>query len=466
MIIVKGWDFDKSIRRTEGRVCIRVCVTAFRGSKASAVGGLVRTQPSQMRRPLSLADTIPVLNGILLWWTHFLPTLHIEKEMVSMDEWMDKTILLGFGFLLVLNNTHGYKPVIALLAAITAAALGIYVENRIWKRFLFAAMFLITCIFPLELFFSPVFLYDIVGYVKRTNGYDKVPLHANFIDHPSETIPYIAASVPFLLFFSNFPKDATTAVFWLLMNVLSVLLAYRTKQKQILAEKLIHIRDSGVELNRMLEERNKELLEKQDYEIHLATLRERNRIAREIHDHVGHMLSRSLLLTGALLTVEKEGAVHEQLLHIRETLDAAMDNIRRSVHDLHEDSVDLRHSMEELLEPMRKDYTAVLDYDMSDRISRQVKYAMIAVAKEALSNTMKHSAAERIWLRCREHPGFYQLSIEDDGTAAAVGPMGSGLGLLNMKERVDALGGTFHVHTQTGFQVFVTIPKREEMECG
>jgi signal transduction histidine kinase len=41
-------------------------------------------------------------------------------------------------------------------------------------------------------------------------------------------------------------------------------------------------------------------MEKQDYEIYLATLRERNRIAREIHDNVGHMLSRSILQIGAL----------------------------------------------------------------------------------------------------------------------------------------------------------------------
>ena len=45
----------------------------------------------------------------------------------------------------------------------------------------------------------------------------------------------------------------------------------------------------------MLTQKNKDLLEKQDYEIHVATLKERNRIAREIHDNVGHMLSRSLL---------------------------------------------------------------------------------------------------------------------------------------------------------------------------
>ena len=47
----------------------------------------------------------------------------------------------------------------------------------------------------------------------------------------------------------------------------------------------------------------------QDYEIHLATLKERNRIAREIHDNVGHLLSRSLLQTGALQVMNHDKAL-------------------------------------------------------------------------------------------------------------------------------------------------------------
>ena len=55
-----------------------------------------------------------------------------------------------------------------------------------------------------------------------------------------------------------------------------------------------------------MEQKNKELLEKQDYEIQVATLNERNRIAREIHDSVGHLLSRSILQLGALKAVHRQ----------------------------------------------------------------------------------------------------------------------------------------------------------------
>lgn len=371
-----------------------------------------------------------------------------------MEGWMDKAVLLLFGFFISLKNGNPYEPVTAFLIAVTAAALGNYIENLKRKYFVFAAVLLAACVFPPVLFFFPVFLYDLIDAVKWPGG--------NTENTAVRLAPLAEAVILFLLFLRVWPKDAAAGGLWAVTALLAVMLVWKTGRTQQLAGQLIHIRDSSVELNRMLEEKNRQLLEKQDYEIHLATLRERNRIAREIHDHVGHMLSRSLLLTGALLTTEKEGAVHEQLFYLRETLDTAMDHIRRSVHDLHEDSIDLKHSLEELLEPLKGGYAAKLDYDMSEAVPRQVKYALIAIAKEAVSNTLKHSNASRIQLRCREHPGFYQFSAEDDGSNGQ-SPADSGLGLSNMRERVDALGGTLHIHTEKGFCIFVIIPKTEEM---
>ena len=93
------------------------------------------------------------------------------------------------------------------------------------------------------------------------------------------------------------------------------------------------MRDTDTELKLVMEQRNRELLEKQDNEIYLATLRERNRIAREIHDNVGHMLSRSILQVGALATICKEETIRQQLAGINDTLNQAMNSIRESVHD-------------------------------------------------------------------------------------------------------------------------------------
>ena len=58
----------------------------------------------------------------------------------------------------------------------------------------------------------------------------------------------------------------------------------------------------------------------QDYEIYLATLKERNRIAREIHDNVGHMLTRSILQLGALSVINKDETVGEAINDLSGTL--------------------------------------------------------------------------------------------------------------------------------------------------
>ncbi|MGC7323280.1 histidine kinase dimerization/phosphoacceptor domain-containing protein, partial [Mycobacteroides abscessus subsp. massiliense] len=65
------------------------------------------------------------------------------------------------------------------------------------------------------------------------------------------------------------------------------------------------------------------------------------RIAREIHDSVGHLLSSSLLQVGALLAVNKNEKTRGNLVALKETLTNAMNSIRSSVHDLYDESIDL-----------------------------------------------------------------------------------------------------------------------------
>ena len=80
-----------------------------------------------------------------------------------------------------------------------------------------------------------------------------------------------------------------------------------------------------------------------------------------------------------------------------------------------------------------------------------------------MSNILKHSNADTVTLLLREHPGFYQLCMEDNGTVISKSTnINGGIGLENMQERVDALNGTLRIHTEKGFQIFITIPKQTE----
>lgn len=269
--------------------------------------------------------------------------------------------------------------------------------------------------------------------------------------------------------FHKFPE------FLCLAGIFGFILAFflwsHTRQYEILTRNFRQSRDDSEEHALLLSEKNKALLEKQDYEIYAATLRERNRIAREIHDNVGHVLSRSILMTAACKTINKNEALDPLLGNLEESLNGAMNSIRSSVHDLHDDAVNLEDAIKGLV----KDFTfcpVTLTYDMSRQVPREVKYSLISITKEGLSNVMRHSNADSVNILLREHPALYQLCIEDNGTLGSkisdiqtdadsnkMETVSGGMGLSNIRDRVKALGGTVQITQEKGFRIFVTIPK-------
>lgn len=285
--------------------------------------------------------------------------------------------------------------------------------------------------------------------------------------------PLAVAELPlwgFLVFQINrFP--AVLCLLGIFGFVLSFFLWLYARKYQALYQDFHQIRDDSEEHTLLLSEKNKALLEKQDYEIYAATLRERNRIAREIHDNVGHVLSRSILMTAACKTINKNDSLDPLLGNLEESLNGAMNSIRSSVHDLHDDAIDLEDAIKGLV----KDFTFCpvnLTYDMSRQIPREVKYSLISITKEGLSNVMRHSNADSVDILLREHPALYQLCIEDNGTPENEIPdiqtvsdsnkaknTSGGMGLSNIRDRAKALGGTVQITQENGFRIFVTIPK-------
>lgn len=242
--------------------------------------------------------------------------------------------------------------------------------------------------------------------------------------------------------------------------LLSILLRRKTDSYETLVAVYRKTRDDDTEIKLLLQEKNQSLLEKQDYEIYAATLNERNRIAREIHDNVGHMLTRSILMVGALKTVNKNDALSVPLCQLDETLNLAMNSIRESVHDLHDRSINLEGSLRTLAD----DFTfcpVSLQYDMSADVPADIKYCFIAVVKEALVNISRHSNATAARILAQEHPAFYRLSVSDNGTGnSKTDASGTGgIGLINMQSRVASLKGTLQIFRNRGFCVFITIPK-------
>jgi signal transduction histidine kinase len=248
-----------------------------------------------------------------------------------------------------------------------------------------------------------------------------------------------------------------------IVSIIAFIMEYRTEKHDKLLHDYMRLRDTSAELNFYLSKKNRMLMENQDYEIHVATLKERNRIAREIHDNVGHMISRSILQVGALMTICKDEVSSTNLLSLKDTLNEAMNSIRESVHGLHEDSIDLYASINGITQKFQ-DYQITVDYDMSESVSRNIKYCFISVIKEAISNVVKHSNADKIDIIVREHPMFYQLLIKDNGTCRMENRTPEGIGLENMNARVLNLNGNISIDSKDGFKIFISIPKGSDEE--
>lgn len=238
----------------------------------------------------------------------------------------------------------------------------------------------------------------------------------------------------------------------------TIIIYIRVSHLEETVKTLTMLRDEVAGKNLQLSDQNYKLAQAQDNEIHLATLKERNRIAREIHDNVGHMLTRSLLQSGALIVINKDEQLREPLESLRSTLDSAMTSIRESVHDLHDDSIDLEKVLNDSISTVDSRFTVDLDCDIGANVPGNIKLCIIGVVKEGLSNAVKHSAGDRISIVIREHPAFYQLMLNDNGCCSEIKE--SGIGLKNMRDRAEALKGVItFTPSKEGFRIFMSIPK-------
>ncbi len=256
---------------------------------------------------------------------------------------------------------------------------------------------------------------------------------------------------------SVFNASVMEGLFIILLSACATLLQYVIDKNANLIEELKVIRDSSKERELLVEEKNRTLRDNQDAQVYMATLKERNRIAREIHDNVGHMLTRSILQVGAIKTINSNEILKEPLDGLHETLDTAMASIRSSVHDLHDESIDLLSAIEEITDSVDK-FVINLEYDMGHDIPRSIKYCFISIIKEAVNNALKHSNGTHMDIIVQEHPAFYQLLIQDNGTNIST-KASDGIGLTNMKDRVASLNGNIKINTEHGFKILISIIK-------
>lgn len=273
-------------------------------------------------------------------------------------------------------------------------------------------------------------------------------------------IPFVAT----FIFLLRQPKRSGAEIVAFVILTAFTFISIVLYEQTLKYKNLLHrTRDDSKELEEMLEDKNRRLLSEQDQQVHLATLGERNRIAREIHDNVGHLLSRAILLLGAISTVNKDENLEPQLKMLANTLDESMEKMRASVHDLHDDSIDLQKNFDEIITQL-KGYIVNTDLDLDESIPTNVKLSLIGILKEAVTNILKHSDGDAVNIILQRNYSFCTISITDNGTVAEEVKENlatenyEGIGLNNIRSRANALGGDAYFYTNDGFTVFARLP--------
>ena len=256
---------------------------------------------------------------------------------------------------------------------------------------------------------------------------------------------------------------ATTAAVLLALVACSTALSWRCGRAVGLERELHALQDDLQDKVIDLREKNRELEDARAYESHAAALAERTRIAREIHDSVGHQLTRLVLEVEALKVMHRDDpAAVEELGELSDGLGEALTSMRTSVHALEDSALDVGVELNRLAGQSGIAHVDV-DCGLEGAPPAEVSRCLVAVTREALTNAARHAHAAHATVHVTGLPGIWQLRVENDGDVPAdvTGLEGRGMGLRGMRERVEGLGGTLLVKSDgRRFSVFASIPRK------
>jgi signal transduction histidine kinase len=231
-----------------------------------------------------------------------------------------------------------------------------------------------------------------------------------------------------------------------------------------------HAREKAENLTRQLEAANRKLAEYASQAEELAATQERNRLAREIHDNLGHYLTIvNVQIEAAKVTLESEPLrALDALNKAQELARKGLTGVRESVAALRVSPVEnrlLKDAIAELVDETDADGLASIFQFVGDArpVEPKTALALYRAVQEGLTNVRKHADASRVDVTLDfTQPDRIRLTVQDDGSGAA--DTSGGFGLIGIRERVQLLGGEFRVDTAPGkgFLLEVTVPVIED----
>lgn len=192
----------------------------------------------------------------------------------------------------------------------------------------------------------------------------------------------------------------------------------------------------------------------------LATSRERNRLARELHDTLAHTLTGlAVNLEAIKLMIPTENvSLHERLQRSLGNIRTGLTETRRALKDLRSQQLEdlglamaLRQLVEDASIRAELDTHVVISNRLSG-LTPDVEQCFYRIAQESLENVIRHAQARHLSLQLTAENGFVVMTIEDDGQGFDPNDVNDveKFGIVGMEERAAILGGDFHVRSGPG----------------
>lgn len=214
----------------------------------------------------------------------------------------------------------------------------------------------------------------------------------------------------------------------------------------------------------------------------LAMDQERSRIARDIHDALGHLLSAlNIQLESALKLWPADPARARQFLAQAKQLGTqSLQEVRNSVAAVRQDPLagrtleaaiahllqDIQNSLDAQSSPLAAKVTSEIRLDRP--LPTNFQAILYRIAQAGLTNSLRHANASLLHLRLTDSAQNVMLTIEDNGTGFELARAQTGFGLQSMRERAEAVGGTFDIssHTDSHTEVHGGRSDQDDIETG
>ena len=299
-----------------------------------------------------------------------------------------------------------------------------------------------------------IFVYLLCNMDSATSAFHAVTL--------KQYLAFYSLNVRAVLQFVTESLSALEMILFILYMVLFI--SQQTSEKQ----EVLQLNEKLAVANEKLSEANEQLRIYAEESAHTAQVQERNRLAREIHDTLGHVLTGITAGADACIQMmddSPEMARHQMQL-IADTARNGMNDVRRSVKALRPDSLEnqsLSGALNKMCTSMAESSGAAIRLEENLEgltLSQDEEDAVYRTVQEGITNAIRHGHATRVHVVCHTEANVLTVVVTDNGIGCkSVTP---GFGLQHMQERMSMLGGSFRYESTDGFRIEVKIPLRKK----